>query len=107
MSPFLSQGNTEDWTVTSNATLKASYLKFIDNGTAAGSANWHWLPWFQRAQAAATCATYRAADAASSASASAALRPLPQKGLRSPRPTRPTASFEPFPQPFRFSGSQP
>jgi hypothetical protein len=53
------QGNTVDWTVTGNLTVRNAFLRYIDQGRA----YWHWLPYFQQTQRGKVCADYRGAAA--------------------------------------------
>jgi hypothetical protein len=53
------QGNTVDWTVTGNLTVRNAFLRYIDQGRA----YWRWLPYFQQTQRGKVCADYRGAAA--------------------------------------------
>lgn len=57
--PDAVQGNTVDWTVTGNLTVRNAFLRYLDQG----GTYWRWLPYFQQTQRGKVCADYRGAAA--------------------------------------------
>lgn len=90
------EGNIVDWSVSTSTTIKAQYIKFVEQAPTM----WQWLPTLKSKMASLTCSDFQQASSAVAAADASPIQPQPGGSL--PHPIKPIAGFTPFPRPLPF-----